>query len=313
MTIVTIVLLLLAVLAGSSFYLLRFALTPLHRTADESLQRLHRHAPAEVMQWIDSVRGTDLLRDTTVVIGGVPAHALYMRSSRPTTVTALLVHGYKDCAWSMMHIAYLYHRDLGMNVIMPDLPAHGQTPGDHIGMGWGSDVEHVKRWIAVADTLFSTDTQPSRMVLHGISMGAATVMNVAADTLPEYVCAVIEDCGYTSAWDEFDHQLDQMFGLPAFPLLHTASAMCRMSYGWTFGQVSSLRQLEHCRLPMLFIHGDNDNFVPTRMVHRLYQAKPQPKQLWLAPGSAHARAYSDHPQAYTRRVRQFVAPALAAP
>ena len=58
---------------------------------------------------------------------------------------------------------------------------------------------------------------------------------------------------------------------------------------------------------MLFIHGDSDDFVPTAMVHELYQAKPEPKQLWLAPGSAHARAYSDHPAEYTRLVRDFVA------
>ena len=58
---------------------------------------------------------------------------------------------------------------------------------------------------------------------------------------------------------------------------------------------------------MLFIHGDSDDFVPTAMVHELYQAKAEPKQLWLAQGSAHARAYSDHPAEYTRLVRDFVA------
>ena len=207
----------------------------------------------------------------------------------------------------MLHIAYLYHHDLGMNVILPDLPAHGHTPGDHIDMGWTQDCAHVKRWIVTADQMFRSDSVQTRMVLHGISMGASTVMNVAGDSLPTCVRCVVEDCGYSSAWDEFSHQLDDMFGLPDFPLLYTTSALCRMRYGWSFGQASSLRQLSHCRRPMLFIHGDSDNFVPTAMVHALYQAKPNPKQLWLAPGSAHARAYSDHPSEYTRLVRDFVA------
>jgi len=303
----TTVILLLAALAGSSFYMLDFALSPLQRSDDEAIERLAHHAPSAVVLWVDSVRQTGQLRDTTVDIDGVPAHAWYVCASQPTTATALLVHGYKDCALSMMHIGYLYCHDLGMNVLLPDLPAHGHTPGDHIDMGWGGDREHVKRWIDVADQMFRVDSVPSRLVLHGISMGAATVMNVAGDSLPACVRGVIEDCGYTRAWDEFGWQLGQMFGLPDIPLLYTTSALCRVKYGWSFGQANSVRQVEKCHLPMLFIHGDNDDFVPTAMVYELYEAKPQPKQLWLAPGSIHARAYSDHPAEYTRLVRDFVA------
>lgn len=57
---------------------------------------------------------------------------------------------------------------------------------------------------------------------------------------------------------------------------------------------------------MLFIHGSKDDFVPTWMVDPLYKAKPQPKEKWLAQGSAHARSLHDHPQAYRRVVKQFV-------
>ncbi len=299
--------LLLAALVGSSFYMLDFALSPLQRSDEEALERLASHAPTAVVQWVDSVRATGVLRDTTIDIAGTRAYAHYLRASQPTSATAVVVHGYKDTGLSMLHIAYLYHHDLGMNVILPDLPAHGHTPGDHIDMGWTQDCAHVKRWIVTADQMFRSDSVQTRMVLHGISMGASTVMNVAGDSLPTCVRCVVEDCGYSSAWDEFSHQLDDMFGLPDFPLLYTTSALCRMRYGWSFGQASSLRQLSHCRRPMLFIHGDSDNFVPTAMVHALYQAKPNPKQLWLAPGSAHARAYSDHPSEYTRLVRDFVA------
>ena len=57
---------------------------------------------------------------------------------------------------------------------------------------------------------------------------------------------------------------------------------------------------------MLFIHGGNDTFVPTEMVYRLYAAKPEPKQLWVAPGSEHARAFTDHAEDYERVLRQFL-------
>lgn len=306
-SIATTVTLLLTALVGSSFYMLDFALSPLQRSDDAAIERLSRHAPDAVVSWVDSVRSASALRDTTVEIGGVAAHAWYLRADSATHHVALLVHGYKDTGLSMLHIAYLYHHDMGMNVLLPDLPAHGHTPGDHIDMGWAADCKHVLRWIEVADDMFRGVAAQSNMVLHGISMGASTVMNVAGSIPPACVRCVVEDCGYTSAWDEFSAQLGQQFGLPEFPLMYTTSALCRLRYGWAFGEANSLEQVAHSSLPMLFIHGDNDDFVPTAMVHELYEAKPQPKQLWLAPGSIHARAYSDHPAEYTRLVRDFVA------
>ncbi|MBQ2342273.1 MAG: alpha/beta hydrolase, partial [Bacteroidaceae bacterium] len=65
-------------------------------------------------------------------------------------------------------------------------------------------------------------------------------------------------------------------------------------------------QVRKCYRPMLFIHGEQDDYVPTEMVYRLYEAKPQPKALWIAPGSPHAWSYHDHPAEYTRQVRQFL-------
>lgn len=65
-------------------------------------------------------------------------------------------------------------------------------------------------------------------------------------------------------------------------------------------------QVKKCKLPMLFIHGDNDDFVPSWMVKPLYQAKPQPKELYIAKGSKHAQSLIDHPQEYAARVKDFV-------
>lgn len=300
------VILLLAALVGSSFYMLDFALTPLARSDQEVLDRLASHAPQPVVQWVDSVRQTGVLRDTTVDIDGVPAHAWYLRAPHDTLVTAMLVHGYKDAGLMMMHIAYLYHHDLGWNVLLPDLPAHGHTPGDHIDMGWGEIHTHARAWIDVANEMFRSDSAETRMVLHGISMGAATVMNLSGDSLPTCVRAIVEDCGYTSVWDEFSCQMSESFGLHDFPLMYTTSALCKLRYGWSFGEASCLKQVAKCQLPMLFIHGDSDDFVPTEMVHRLYAAKPGEKQLWLAPGSEHAMSYSDHPGEYKSQVVSFL-------
>ncbi len=290
------------VVIAASCYMLHYALAPLRRTADEAYSRLAERAP-EVMPWVEQAKG--LLRDTVIDYDGERLHAIYLPADTPTTRTAVLVHGYKDCAISMLHIGWLYHQRLGFNILLPDLSAHGESEGDHIGMGWHERHE-VERWVEVATSLWHADSVPPRVVLHGISMGAATVMAASGDSLPESVRCIVEDCGYTSAWDEFAGQMHEQFGLSEFPLMYTTSALCRLRYDWSFGEASPLQQVARCQLPMLFIHGGNDTFVPTEMVHSLYAAKPEPKQLWIAPGSAHARSFTDHPQDYERVLRAFL-------
>jgi fermentation-respiration switch protein FrsA (DUF1100 family) len=153
--------------------------------------------------------------------------------------------------------------------------------------------------------VFQTDT----MVVHGVSMGAATTMMTSTEPLPPGIRNIhfVDDCGYTSVWDEFSGELQNQFGLPPFPLMYTSSLLCKALCGWSFGEASALNGVARCPYPMLFIHGGSDTFVPTRIVRELYGAKPEPKALWVAPGSGHACSYRDHKAEYTQRVREFLA------
>lgn len=127
--------------------------------------------------WTDSLERAGALRDTVIVDPqGVRLHALYAAAPEPTDRTAVIVHGYTDCAVRMLMIGYLYNHDLRYNVLLPDLHYHGRSEGRAIRMGWLDRLD-VLRWMEVADTLFGGNTQ---MVVHGISMGAATTMMLAA-------------------------------------------------------------------------------------------------------------------------------------
>lgn len=263
--------------------------------------RVHGYPP--MAEWMDSILATHALRDTFVVNRhGEQQHLFYLPASSPTPRTAFIIHGYTNCAMGMMHIGYLYHHDLGYNIMLPDLRYHGESQGNHIQMGWHDRLD-CERLLPVADSLFGGNT---RMVIHGISMGAATTMMMSGDSLPPYVRCFVEDCGYTSAWDEFQGELRNRYHLPPFPLLYTTSLYCKLRHGWSFGECSALRQVGKCTLPMLFIHGDCDTFVPTPMVYRLYQGKTGAKELWISPGSEHADSYTDHPETYTRTVAMFL-------
>lgn len=299
--------LLIVVLGGASWYMLDYALCPsFNKGRHEAYiwKRVQRNYPS-LRSWIDSLRTNHCLHDTAIVNArGDSLHGVYLFAPRRSNKVAVVVHGYTDCAIYMLPWAKVY-QEMNYNVLLPELYGNGRSAGDHQQMGW-LDCLDVLRWISLANHCFGLSDRQSRMVVHGISMGAATTMCVSGEQTPKYVRAFVEDCGYTSAWDEFGSELRDQFGLPSFPLLYTASALCRLRYGWSFGGASPLKMVVRCHKPMLFIHGTKDDFVPTWMVEPLYKAKPQPKEKWLGPGSAHARSLHDHPQAYRRVVKQFV-------
>ncbi len=295
----SIIVLLAITLTGGSLYLMDYALAPNPERTDTAaaIRRQMKNHP-EINEWWDSLRHAHAVRDTFMTMPtGERHHALYI--NKGVQKTALVIHGWRGCSYDFLFLAYVYERCLGYNVVLPDLHAHGLSEGKAINMGW-KDRDDMMQWLQV----YATDT----MVVHGVSMGAATAMMLSAVKMPEKVTEVhiIEDCGYTSVWNEFVWQLKEEFGLPAFPLLTVASALTKLRYGWSFGQASALQQVRYSSYPIFFIHGDSDSFVPTEMVYRLYDAKPDKKRLWITSNTEHALSYNNHKEEYVRRIRDFI-------
>ena len=197
-----VVLVVAAALLGGSFYLLSYALRPDAVMAEKeasSYKYMCEEYPF-LEGWIDSLRTTGALRDTVITgAEGERLHAIYAAAPQPTDRTAVIVHGYTDNAVRMLMIGYLYNHDLGFNILLPDLHYHGESEGRAIRMGWRDRLD-VLQWMEVANAIFGGNT---RMVVHGISMGAATTMMVSGEAQQHYVKCFVEDCGYTSVWDQF--------------------------------------------------------------------------------------------------------------
>lgn len=299
------ILLIVGGLTWGSFYMLNYSLRPdkNKETKEESLAYMFREYPY-IKPWIDSLQEVGALRDTNIYspANNVKLHAYYIKASRPTTHTAVIVHGYTDNAIRIMQIGYMYNHDLGFNILLPDLQYHGQSEGNAIQMGWKDRLD-VLHWMQTAAHIYGDSI---RMVVHGISMGAATTMMVSGEPQQNYVKCFVEDCGYTSVWEQFSKELKEQFNIPDFPLLYAASWLCQLKYGWNFQEASALDQIKHCHLPMLFIHGDADKYVPTYMVNKLFENKPAPKECWIVPNAEHAVSYKENKEAYTKRVKEFV-------
>ena len=210
------------------------------------------------------------------------------------------IHGYMGRKEDVENVASFFAQR-GYNVLLPDMRAHGESAGRYIGMGW-LDRKDVLLWI---DAILALDPE-AEIILHGTSMGAATVMMTAGEALPPNVKGIVEDCGYTSVWDIFADELSYLFGLPAFPVLDASSLVAQVRAGYGFREASALRQLERATVPVLFIHGSEDNFVRTDMVYDLYDACPTDKELLVIEGAGHGEAYAMAPELYFDTVFGFI-------
>lgn len=302
----------LAVLALSSCaagkYMSRFVLTPTPHGI-EDIERT-RHKADSLMPgstaWYDSLKVAGLLKDTTIVgHRDFKVHACYVTAKDPASAqgTAIVVHGYTDNHLVYLYLVRMYRDEFNYNVLFPDLQYHGYSEGDHIQMGWYDRLD-IEKWIPVAHDIFQDDF----MVLHGVSMGAATVMMTSGDPLPDYVRCFVEDCGYASVVKQLNHNRRQRFRFIPPDVLQSASLVTRKKYGWGFWEASSVKQLAKCDRPMLFIHGDTDDFVPFEHLQLNYDAKVNGyKEMWVAPGAGHANSYAKYPKEYTQHVRDFLA------
>ena len=234
---------------------------------------------------------------------GIRLVGYWLPAATPTARTVIIAHGYSGYAFTMSAFARFYHEDFGYNVLMPDARGHGASGGDYIGFGWPERRDYV-RWIS---WVLGRAGPESRIVLHGVSMGGATVMMTAGEELPPNVAAVVEDCGYTSAYDELAYQLKAMYRLGPLPIVPDTSRLAKKRAGYSFEEASALEQVRKSRTPILFIHGDADTFVPFEMVYRLYEACASEKELFIVPGAAHGMAFAVDPGAYEARVQAFLA------
>ncbi len=286
-----------------------FALTPPkainHRENLTPTKRMAEKCFPGINSWYDSLRTANVFIDTFITgEGGQKLHAIYA-TKQNAEGSVVLIHGYRVNHISMLHLAKLYRDSLNFNVIVPDLQYHGFSGGAATKMGW-DDRRDAMAWVKLGHNLWNSDF----FVVHGISMGAATTMMLSGEPdLPIYVRCLVEDCGYTSVWDEYNYL--RKFIFLSEKGLQKASDYCLDTYGWDFKTASCIKQVAKCDRPMLFIHGNPDRFVPTKFVYELYDAKTMGyKELWLSEGAKkHAEAYLANMDEYTFRLKAFIAKA----
>ncbi|MCI6457888.1 MAG: alpha/beta hydrolase [Clostridium sp.] len=213
---------------------------------------------------------------------------------------AIVVHGYGGSG-KLMSDKSKYFYDMGYNVLIPDLRGHGKSEGDYIGMGWKDRLDIIS-WI----NFIIKENPNAEIVLHGTSMGAATVLMTSGENLPSNVKAIVADCAYTSAWDEFSYQLETYLKVPSYYILNVTNMVTKLKAGYSLKEASALECVKKATVPILFIHGDKDKFVPYSMMDKLYDATISPKEKLTIEGGEHANSDLVSPFLYWLTVEDFL-------
>ncbi|HLR52436.1 MAG TPA: alpha/beta hydrolase [Candidatus Avamphibacillus sp.] len=291
------------IIAGNYFYgqgIKRGTEVELHReasTVNASADTEDQTLLDEANEWFDK-QETERIEMTSYDDLDLVAQFINHESDNDKAV--ILAHGFRNTSDDMGKLAKMYY-DEGFDILLPDARGHGESEGDYIGYGWHDRLDYVD-WI----DLIIEEYDAKEIILHGNSMGAATVLMTSGEDLPEEVKGIIADSGYSTVKDELAHQLKHLYGLPAFPLLDVTSVISKIRAGYMLGEASSIDQVEKNTLPLFIIHGEDDDLVPTDMANEIYEAAGGEKELWLVPGAGHTKAFDNVTQEFQERVREFI-------
>lgn len=241
--------------------------------------------------------------DTALVNSkGKTMHSNIFMQKEYTDKWAIVVHGYTSCPRGMADQAFHFYKE-GFNVLMPVMISFANDEEKYCTMGY-RDKDYVKEW---ADYIVSLDPD-SRIVILGVSMGSATTMLVTgeSDLTPNVKCAVA-DCGYTTCWEEFCSQTKAMFRLPSFPFVNAANTVSKLRGNFDFKKCAPIEAVARSKTPTLFIHGENDTFVPYWMLDKVFDACTAEKEKLSVPDAMHAESCDIHPELYYPTVDKFIA------
>ncbi len=280
-----------SLLVYASYYMCELLLDP---NSDKSQVYQHLQQPVSTSPDVLFTKSVDINVNST---DGLSLHGYMFKNASRTWIIA--VHGYmsegRELGWAIKHF---YYR--GYNVLAPDLRSHGQSKGKYIGLGWDDRLD-IMQWIS-----YITKQDPECLiVLYGVSMGAAAIMNAAGENLPKNVKMVIEDSGYTNAKDLFAYHLKNSFSLPQFPLLSITSWIVKARTGYAI-EKGPIHQIQKCKLPVLFIHGAQDTFVPIDMMYRLYNEYPNEKEKLVIYNAGHVQSNDADYATYWSTIDTFI-------
>jgi fermentation-respiration switch protein FrsA (DUF1100 family) len=253
----------------------------------------------QMFAWQKQMRAMPSEEFTITSFDGLKLSGKYFEQ-KPGAVTELMFHGYRGSAERDLCGGIQRAFALGHNVLIVDQRTSNHSEGHTITFGI-KEHRDCLAWVDFAVSHFGPDI---KLILTGISMGAATVVMAAGQPLPDNVVGVLADCGYDSAREIICKCAADLKipGKLVYPFIRLGAVLFG---GFDPDETSPIEAIRNCRLPIIFFHGDSDDFVPCYMSQRLYDACPSPKRLVVIPGADHGLCYLIDPEGYLREAGAF--------
>ena len=250
-------------------------------------------------EWL---RSSNVLRVNLTSFDGLKLTAYNIRNHEDHRYL-IMVHGIWGNKTYLYPSAYQFDQ-LGYNILLVDQRASGDSQGEYYTYGQKESLD-LMQWI---DYLRKKDPE-CRIILFGVSMGAATVMTAAANELPENVCCIVEDCGFSSMKEEIDHIIRKDFKLKyTGPILGILERKMQEKLQMSFDDASPKTCLENNEVPILFVHGEKDDFVPFDMAKILYNHNKGTKKYYPVKDAGHCEARNDPD--YYKNIDAFITSCL---
>lgn len=218
-------------------------------------------------------------------------------------VTVIMFHGHRSAPYIDFPVQMKRFFNMGYNVLAPSQRASNESDGKYICFG-------VKERFDVADWCkFVTERygEDHRIILFGLSMGASSVLMASeSETVKKSVSGIIADCGYTTAMAEFKYIIRYEYGLRPFPFVNAADIVSKFVAGWGFNDASTVSAVKNTTVPILFIHGDGDTYVPHSFTLDNYEACASRRELLIVDGASHGTSFYRSPIVYEAKVKEFL-------
>lgn len=258
-------------------------------------------ANQEGREYIYSLNPEDLYINS---FDNLKLHGLFINNNANKTI--ICVHGYKakDGLYDFgMSAKFL--NSLGYNLLFVDNRAHGLSQGKYIGFGVLDSID-VNSWIDYLVTNMNQET----IILYGMSMGGATVMNAASnsDSCPDScpIKAIVADCGFASGYDEVAYQIKKMYHLPSFPLVPISNILLKLLAKYSLKDKEAYKSIKNYHNNLLIIHGSKDHFVPTGDAYKIFDNATCHKKILIVPGASHAKSYLKDSKLYEQTFKEFL-------
>lgn len=261
--------------------------------------RIYEPYREQMVAWMKEVRRLPHREFTITSHDGLTLFGKYYQCD-PAAPVELMFHGYRGNADRDLCGGVQRAFSLGHNALIVDQRAACHSDGNVISFGYNESKDCL-RWVDKAIAEFGPDV---KLILTGISMGASTVLMAAGNELPENVVAVLADCGFTSAKEIIQKVIKQLRLPPklAYPFVRLGAILFG---GFDPNKADATAALKNCKVPVIFAHGDADDFVPCNMSQANYDACPTQKALVITPGAGHGLCYLADPEGYLAQLKEF--------